>query len=106
MSYQSAKDWQDSQPGTQTTHEKAQHTPDSYKASRYEALCEQIAEECCQVAELTAQRDALLEALQSLTQLIRNGVDLYGAKQLEWLTQKNSFARAERAIAQATGNSQ
>ena len=104
---------------TQTRHEKAQHTDIMSEgvARRLAAIGhiptgaarEVIASHetlRAQVAHLTAQRDALLEALQSLTQLIRNGVDLYGAKQLEWLTQKNSFARAERAIAQATGNGQ
>jgi len=89
MSYQSAKDWQDSQPGTQTTQFIEELSRCASKIAELEA----------QVAELKAQRDALLEACQfvelKLGYLVDNG--LGNQESIEMVEE------VRRAIAQATG---
>ena len=137
MSYQSAKDWQDSQPGTQTMHEKAQHTPDGYAYFRVDGVLYRtmgldrsveaqngdkwdrtrtlsvileareiwadrekeitsIPSLLAQVAELTAQRDALLEALREIDGNLHGDLPItHEIKEI-----------CKRVGAQATGNGQ
>jgi len=93
---------------TQTTHEKAQRKPrpgsvEEWGQERYEAG---KAEAKAQVAELTAQRDALLTACGKLADqadfidlhILQN--DLRGYRLLR------EVQEARQAIAQATGNGQ
>jgi len=84
-----------------TTHEKAQRKPrpgsvEAWGQERYEAG---KAEAKAQVAELTAQRDALLTACGKLADQA-DFIDLRGYRLLR------EVQEARQAIAQATGNGQ
>ena len=78
---------------TQTTHEKAQHQASEWAG--VEAYQKGLQ---AQIAELTAQRDALLEACKTLVN--RFGYTAYD------ITCRSELEQAQRAIAQATGNGQ